>query len=871
MAKDKNEASPMMTHYLQLKEQYNDTVLFYRLGDFYEFFFEDAIEMSRELDLTLTHKAYGNGKQAPMCGIPFHSASSYIQKLVDKGYKVAICEQTSTVPEKGSKIVDREVVRIITHGTLIEEDMLDQEVNNYIACLYRENGLLAIAYCELTKGEFCVVSFPDQDFEKINNFLQSIAPSEIIICENCQFYQQNLAACKLELMPKLQQYYSWAFSDTKSNDALTKQFGPNFASVFELETPSERKVCGALVQYLIENQKRSLFHINNVKKISNDTFLIIDSNTRRNLELCETIKDRKKKGSLLWLLDNTSTSMGARLLRSNILRPIYDDKEINKRLDSVEELYKNLVVRDELVRNLKGIKDIERIIGRIACNGLNPKHLIDLAVTLKRVPEIKKLVSKFNSEKIVSIHNKIADFEELADELEMIIDEKASSVMKEGGFIREGYDKQLDEYRKLSKHALDFLAKMELHEKEVTGIKNLKIGYNKVFGYYIEISKGQLGNVPYNYIRRQTLTTGERYVTEELKNLETQILEAKDNAIKLEFEIFARIRNKLVERIPDFQSLGQALSELDFLNSLASIAVKNNYVRPKISKKIDHINIVAGRHPVVEALLKNNEFVVNDTYLNTTTDKTMIITGPNMAGKSTYMRQVAVITLLAHIGSFVPAKQAEISLTDRIFTRVGASDDLAFGQSTFMVEMSEVANILHNATKNSLIILDEIGRGTSTFDGLSIAWAVVEYLSQKMNSKTLFATHYHELTELEGFMDGVKNYKITLKEIDGNIIFLRKITRGGANKSFGIEVASLAGLPKEVIDRAKEISKDLENSDIATNLALPTKAVGSSEKPVQVKSYTDVISILKDIKIERLSPLSAFDVLKDLAERVQSK
>ena len=870
MAIEKNEASPMMTHYLQLKEQYKDTILFYRLGDFYEFFFEDAIEMSHELDLTLTHKAYGNGKQAPMCGIPFHSASSYIQKLVDKGYKVAICEQTSNVPEKGSKIVDREVVRIITHGTLIEEDMLDQEVNNYIACLYRENGLLAIAYCELTKGEFCVISFPDQDFEKINNFLQSIAPSEIITYENCQFYKENLAACKLELMPKLQEYYTWAFSETKSNDALTKQFGANFATVFELETPSERKACGALVQYLLENQKRSLFHINNIKKISNDTFLIIDSNTRRNLELCETIKDRKKKGSLLWLLDNTSTSMGARLLRANILRPIYDDKEINKRLDSVEELYKNLVVRDELVRNLKGIKDIERIIGRIACNGLNPKHLIDLAVTLNRVPEIKKLVSKFNSEKLVSIHNKIADFEELADELEMIIDEKASSVMKEGGFIRDGYDKQLDEYRRLSRHALEYLAKMELHEKEVTGIKNLKIGYNKVFGYYIEISKGQVGNVPYNYVRRQTLTTGERYITEELKNLEIQILEAKDNAIKLEFEIFAKIRNKLVDRIPDFQSLGQALSELDFLNSLASIAVKNNYVRPKISKKIDHINIVAGRHPVVEALLKNNEFVVNDTYLNTTTDKTMIITGPNMAGKSTYMRQVAVITLLAHIGSFVPAKQAEISLTDRIFTRVGASDDLAFGQSTFMVEMSEVANILHNATKNSLIILDEIGRGTSTFDGLSIAWAVVEYLSQKMNSKTLFATHYHELTELEGFMNGVKNYKITLKEIDGNIIFLRKITRGGANKSFGIEVASLAGLPKDVIDRAKEISKDLENSDIATNLALPTKT-DNKEKPVQVKSYTDVISILRDIQIERLSPLSAFDILKDLAERVQSK
>lgn len=860
--------APMMHQYFSLKEQYPDIVIFYRLGDFYEFFFEDAIQMSQELDLTLTRKTYSKGQQAPMCGIPFHSAQAYIQKLLDKGYKVGICEQVTNKPEKGKAIVDREVVRIITPGTLIEEDMLDEEVNNYIACFYKESGILSISYCELTKGEFNVADFAEEDYEKINNFLQSLAPTEIIAHENCMMYSKQLTSCKLELMPEFQNYYAWAFSDSKASAALQKQFGSNYSNVFELESPSEHKSCGALMQYLLENQKRNLFHINNIKKINNSAFMIIDSNTRRNLELCETIKDRKKKGSLLWLLDNTSTAMGARLLRSNVLRPLYDAKEINKRLDGVEELYKNLVVRDGLIRIFKSVRDVERIIGRIACNGLNPKHLLDLAVTLRQVPKIKDLISKFNSEKLVTIRQKIADFDELAEELEMIIDEKASSAMKDGGFIKDGYDAQLDEYRKISENSLAYLTRMESEEKEKTGIKNLKIGYNKIFGYFIEVSKGQLANVPYNYIRHQTLSTGERFVTPELKELETKILDAKENAIKLEHEIFARIRQKLVARIPDFQNLGQAISELDFLNSLATLAVKNNYVRPKINTKINQINIVAGRHPVVEALLKNNEFVVNDTYLNNTTDKTMIITGPNMAGKSTYMRQVAVITLLAHIGSFVPAQQAEIALTDRIFTRVGASDDLAFGQSTFMVEMSEVANILHNATANSLIVLDEIGRGTSTFDGLSIAWAVVEYLSQKMNSKTLFATHYHELTELEGFMDGVKNYKITLKEYNGNIIFLRKITRGGANKSFGIEVASLAGLPKIVIDRAKEISNDLENSDITNNLALPSHTSKQENAP-QKKSYTDVIGILSDINIERLSPLSAFDILKDLAERVQ--
>lgn len=866
---DKVKLSPMMAHYLQLKEQYKDAVLFYRLGDFYEFFYDDAILMSKELDLVLTTKGCGLPDKAPMCGIPFHSVNGYIQKLVEKGYKLAICEQVAGNVEKGKSVVERDVVRIITQGTLIEEELLDEVVNNFIACLYRENGMLTISYAELSKGEFCFVSFDEFDYERINNFLQSIAPTEIISNEDCLEYQNNLYACKLELLPKFTKYFEWAFTDSRTEEALSKQFGTNYQIVFEIKNKAEKRSCGALMQYLEENQKRFLIHINKIKKISNDTYMVIDTNTRRNLELYQTLKDHKKKGSLLWLLDNTNTCMGARMLRSCILRPLYNEQEINKRLDSVEELVKNLIIREELINNMKPIKDIERIIGRIACSGLNPKHIIQLADTLICIPEIKRLLANMQSDILKNIYDNIADFKSLTTELNMIISKDASANMKDGGFINAGYDSELDRLRDLSTNALSWLSNLENHEREVTGIKNLKIGYNRVYGYYIEVNKSQIANVPYNYIRRQTVANNERYVTEELKELETQILEAKEKSIKLEFEIFKKIRQNLVAKIPDLQNLGQAISTLDFLVSFATVAVKNNYVRPKIKANSKVINIVDGRHPVVESILKNNEFVTNDTYLNTDTDKTMIITGPNMAGKSTYMRQVALITLMAHIGSFVPAKQAEISLTDRIFTRVGASDDLAFGQSTFMVEMSEVANILHNATSNSLIVLDEIGRGTSTFDGLSIAWAVVEFLSQKMNAKTLFATHYHELTELEGFMEGVKNYKITLKEINGNIIFLRKITRGGANRSFGIEVASLAGLPNEVILRAKEISRDLENSDLTNKLAIPTKI---QDMPKQnKKSYTDVIAILTDINIERLSPLSAFDILKDLAEKVQEK
>ena len=864
-----NKISPMMQQYLNLKQEYPDTVIFYRLGDFYEFFYEDAIAMSKELDLTLTAKMCGNGQKAPMCGIPYHSANTYIEQLVEKGYKVGICEQVTNKPEKGKEVVDRELVRIITPGTVIEEDMLNDKLSNFIACLYCEDNKLSISYCELSKGEFNLITFDKSNYEKINNFLQSLSPSEIISDENCLFYENVLTACRLELLPKINKYDSWAFLETKSNEALINQFGTNYKIVFELENSCERKSCGALMQYLIENQKRHLVHINKITKVNEDGFMVIDTNTRRNLEISETMKDKKKKGSLLWVLDQTNSSMGARYLRNNISRPLYDEKLINLRLDSVEELVKNLIVRDELIKKLNNVRDIERIIGRIACSGLTPKHLLDLSSTLLVAPEIKKLISNFKSNNIVNINNNIVDFGNLASEITMMISESATANLKEGGFIKDGYNQELDRLRKLSNDTARIITELELHEREKTGIKNLKIKYNRVFGYFIEVNTSQIANVPYHYVRRQTISNNERYVTEELKQLEDDILQAKEKAHKLEMEIFTQIRKKLVETIPDLQRLGNALSELDFYVSLATLAIKNNYVRPKIRAKSNVINIVEGRHPVVEALLKNNQFVTNDTFLNTDTDKTMIITGPNMAGKSTYMRQVALITLMAHIGSFVPAKSAEIALTDRIFTRVGASDDLAFGQSTFMVEMSEVANILHNATKNSLIVLDEIGRGTSTFDGLSIAWSVVEFLSEKMSAKTLFATHYHELTELEGFMQGVKNYKITLKEYDGNIIFLRKIVRGGANKSFGIEVASLAGLPKEVISRAKEISKDLENSDVTTKLALPTNENKENIKPK--KSYNDVISILSDIQIERLSPLSAFDILKDLAERVQTK
>ena len=861
--------SPMMQHYLQTKENYKDAVLFYRLGDFYEFFYDDAVEMSRVLDLTLTGKDCGLDERAPMCGIPFHAADGYIEKLVKLGYKVAICEQL-TQPTKGVKIVERDVVRVVTSGTLVEENMLDEGQNNYIVCIYEKGGKFGVAYSELTKGEFQVLELTGEEpIHALNDFLVSIAPSEIICNESAKKYGDMLYASKLGMLPNFSVYFNWAFENIAVERANVAQFGVNYKSVFELEKMSFATVAsGALLSYLFETQKTTLYHINKIGKAKFDNYMILDINTKRNLELTETIKDRRKKGALLWLLDHTKTSMGARLFRTWVSNPLYDSKEINLRLDSVEELIASLMSRESLITEISKVRDIERIIGRIATSGLNPKHCLSLSESLLQVPQIKQIMAKFKSKKMVDLFEHIDNFDEIATLLTNAINPDASSIMKDGGYIRDGYNSELDELRHVSTQGIHWLNALEAQEREKTGIKNLKISFNKVHGYFIEVNKSQSGLVPLYYERRQTIANNERYITPELKEIEDKILNSTELSIKLEAGLFAQIREELIKQIPSLQVLGKTLAEIDCLLSLATTAVKNNYTKPKINHKIDHIKIMDGRHPVVEAFLKEVAFIPNDTYLNTTTDKTMIITGPNMAGKSTYMRQVALITLMAHIGSFVPAKEAEIALTDRIFTRVGASDDLAFGQSTFMVEMSEVANILQNATSNSLIVLDEIGRGTSTFDGLSIAWSVVEYLSQNMQAKTLFATHYHELTELEGLLEGVKNYKILLKEINNNIIFLRKIVRGGASKSFGIEVASLAGLPKDVIVRAKEISKSLEKIELENKISV-NHLKELPEVESKQKNSKEVISILSDVDIERISPMTAFELLHELVSKLK--
>lgn len=864
--------SPMMQHYLQVKEKYKDAVLFYRLGDFYEFFFEDAIEMSKVLDLTLTGKDCGLEERAPMCGLPYHAADGYIEKLVKLGYKVAICEQM-TQPQKGIKIVERDVVRVITSGTLVEENMLEEGINNYIVCIYENSRNFGVAYSELSKGEFTVCEFKGDDvLSKLNELLSSLSPTEILTNSSGFSIQEKLQVSLLGAVPKFYRYLDWAFESSAIENSNKTQFGQNYEKVFELGGMLYAKAAsGALVNYLFETQKTTLHHINKINKAKFDNFMVIDVSTKRNLELVESLKDKRKKGTLLWLLDHTKTSMGARLFRSWILNPLYDEKEIGLRLDAVENLLSSLIPRENLATELSSMKDIERIIGRIATVGLNPKHLQSLGSSLNQLPEIKKIMSGFSAKKLVALTEDILDFSSVATLLENAINPEASSIMKDGGYIRDGYNAQLDEYRHASSKAINWLNELQEQEREKTGIKNLKISYNKVHGYFIEVNKSQTVLVPPYYQRKQTVANNERYITPELKEIEEKVLNATELSIKLEQQIFEEIRSILINEIPRLQIVGRALSEIDALLSLAIVAVKNNYSKPKVSKKFEHIKIVDGRHPVVEAFLKENLFIPNDTFLNTSTDKTMIITGPNMAGKSTYMRQVALITLMAHIGSFVPASSAEIVLTDRIFTRVGASDDLAFGQSTFMVEMSELANILQNTTNNSLIILDEIGRGTSTFDGLSIAWSVVEYLSKSVTAKTLFATHYHELTELEGLMDGVKNYKILLKEVNGNIIFLRKIVRGGANKSFGIEVASMAGLPKEVISRAKEISEILEKSDLDHKISianLETLEEDASFKKTQAMQK-EVYAILSDINMNSVSPMTAFEILNDLVVKVK--
>lgn len=859
--------SLMMQHYLQMKEQYKDCVLFYRLGDFYELFYDDAIEISNVLDLTLTGKNCGLDERAPMCGVPYHAAEGYIAKLVSLGYKVAVCEQL-TEPTKGVKIVERDVVRVITPGTVVDDSMLEERKNNYIMCMYKSLDRLSVVYCDITTGQLDLCHFDGGLEANFSDLLSRICPTEVIGNAAAKEFYNGLPVLKFGVYPKFEEYFEYAFEGAKALQNIQKQFGENAVQVFELKSNKEDiPSVGALLEYLEDTQKRSLKNIIKITKVKNSQFMTIDMNTRRNLELVESIRERKKYGSLLWLLDMTKTSMGARRFRSMFDQPLQDTKEINQRLDAVEELSKNLILRDKLVDSLGRIRDVERICGKIAYGNVMPKDLIALKESLKEVPALQSLLGTTKTEKLSNIKDGFVDFEEIVKLLDNAIVNEPPALMKEGGYIKKGFNQELDDLRNAKEIGRLECEKLEELEKQETGIKNLKIKSNSVFGFYIEVSKGQTDLVPLRYIRKQTIANSERYTTEDLQKIEDKILGSEENAIKLEEKLYKMLIEYLSNYLVQFSDTAKSIAEIDALVSLSNAAVKYGFCKPVVSKNLHKIEIEGGFHPVVRHFVKEGDFITNDTMLDEADNQMMIITGPNMAGKSTYMRQVAIITFLAHIGSFVPAKSAQISVTDRIFTRVGASDDLAFGQSTFMVEMTEVANILANATDKSLVILDEIGRGTSTFDGLSIAWAVVEYIAKKLNCKTLFATHYHELSELEGVIEGVKNYKITVKEINGNVVFLRKIVRGHASRSFGIEVAQLAGVPENVIDRAKEISANLEKVNQKFDINMFGEDEERARQEKNNKLGAQVLSILRDLDINRMSPIESFEILNDLISR----
>ncbi len=852
--------SPMMQQYMQVKENYKDTILLTRLGDFYEMFFEDAVIASKVLDLTLTGRACGLEERAPMCGVPFHAVDSYIAKLIANGYKVAIYEQL-TEPQPG-KMVERAVVRVITSGTVMENEMLDEKKNNYIASVYKNKGSIGVAYCDITTGEFKISEYSDDALQNLNDMLVRVRPAEIICNSDMVNYTSELTCVKLNLMPKFSVYLDYEFEYRNALDTLKTQFGFTTINGFDFaKMDNAISASGGLIKYIIETQKRSLNHINRIVTEKNADYLYLDITSCRNLEIIETIRDQKKRGSLLWLLDNTKSSMGARLMRNWVLNPLKDEIEINGRLNAVEELTQNPILLNDITTTLARFADIERLAGKISYGSVMPRDCLSLKNSLKNLPDLAAFTSNLKAPKLAKLFKDISKVNELASFLEECISEDCPAIISGGGFIKSEFNKELDEYRSVAKDAQTWLSKLEATEREETGIKNLKIGYNRVFGYYIEVNKSQQAQVPFRYQRRQTVANNERYITDELKTLEEKILNADELSIKLEQKIFNSAKEYMQSIVPYIQKVAEEISSLDCLCSLAAIAVKYSYCKPTINNKIKVIDIKEGRHPVVEALLKNEQFVPNDTSLDGGENRTMIITGPNMAGKSTYMRQVAIITLLAHIGSFVPAKEANICLVDRIFTRIGASDDLAYGQSTFMVEMVEVANIINNATKNSLLILDEVGRGTSTFDGLSIAWAVLEYITKYIRAKTLFATHYHEMTELEGQLEGVKNYRICVKEYNNSVIFLRKIVRGGANKSFGIEVASLAGINKDVIVRAKEILHALEEKELTSSSFVP--AATQYDKIID----NEIVEKLKTIDMNKISPMVAFEILNELVEK----
>ncbi len=868
--------SPMMSFYLDLKENYKDAIVLFRLGDFYEMFFDDAIKASRILDITLTGRDCGLEKRAPMCGVPYHAVDSYIAKLIAAGEKVAICEQLSD-PKTTKGMVDRDVIRVITPGTVIEDNILDEKKNNYIASIYIDNNCAAIAWADVSTGEFNCFELSSNKV-LIEDMLVTINPAEIITNSISFPIVSEIPSIRMGRLPKPYNYIDSAYNYGNAYKKLLDSFKTQSLQIFECEGNKPIvSVAGSLMEYISDTQKRALCHINGLKLIKNNNFMFLDTATRRNLEITQNSRDSKRYGSLLWVIDKTKTSMGARMLRNWMDQPLINSKKINARLDGVESLINNNPLRTELVESLKQIKDIERIVSKVAYKSVNPKELRTLGESLAILPQIKAALKTENSTILTKIYNNIDEMRDVSELLLKAIKSDCKTLLREGDFIADGFNVDLDNLRNARANGREILAKIEAEEKASTGIKNLKVGYNKVFGYYIEVTNNSKEKVPYRYVRKQTLANAERYITEELKQVEDMVLGADEKALALELKIFDEIIAVIKENTSALKISANAVAQLDTLISFAEVSLENNYCKPIISTDLDSISIIKGRHPVVEKIIGLNQFVPNDFIIDKKENRTMIITGPNMAGKSTYMRSVAIITLLAHIGCYVPAESAEIEVTDRIFTRIGASDDLVFGQSTFMMEMTEVATILKNATDKSLLILDEIGRGTSTCDGLSIAWAVIEYVTNNFKTKTLFSTHYHELTELEGMLDGVKNYKIMVREIDGQVIFTHKITRGGANKSFGIEVAKLAGIPQTVLDRATTISKKLEQNEIlkdTNSILLDSKNIFEKDDIKQLSFFEnsisdEIIDILKNIDTDNITPMQALRELSDLKEKVR--
>ena len=880
------ELTPMMKQYMETKSQYQDCILFYRLGDFYEMFFDDALTASRELEITLTGKNCGQEERAPMCGVPYHAVEGYLNKLVSKGYKVAICEQMED-PKQAKGIVKREVVRIVTPGTNLDAQALDETKNNYIMCIVYIADRYGISVADISTGEYLVTELPDSS--RLMDEISRFVPAEIICNEAFYMSGMDLDGLKDRFGVTIYSLESWYFDDSLCREKLLEHFHVSGFGGLGLEDYDCGIIsAGALLQYLLETQKNSLSNLTHITPYVTGKYMLLDSATRRNLELCETLREKQKRGSLLWVLDKTKTAMGARMLRKYVEQPLISKKDIVLRLDAVEELKNQAISREEIREYLSPVYDMERLLTKITYGTANPRDLTAFKTSLEMLPPVRYLLEEMQSDLLKEIHEDMDSLEDLCTLLRSAIRDEPPITMKEGNIIRDGYNEEVDKLRRAKSDGKDWLAKLENEEREKTGIKNLRIKYNKVFGYYLEVTNSYKSMVPDYYTRKQTLANAERYITPELKELEDMILGAEDKLYALEYELYCGVRDQIASQVERIQRTAKAVARLDAVASLALVAERNGYVRPNINEK-GVIDIKDGRHPVVERMIPNGTFIANDTYLDDKKHRISIITGPNMAGKSTYMRQTALIALMAQIGSFVPASRADIGLSDRIFTRVGASDDLASGQSTFMVEMTEVANILRNATSRSLLILDEIGRGTSTFDGLSIAWAVIEYISDSrlLGAKTLFATHYHELTELEGKISNVNNYCIAVKEKGDDIVFLRKIVKGGADKSYGIQVAKLAGVPDLVIERAKEIVEELSNEDITAKVSEIAAKERTTKKKQKTRRYDevdiaqmslfdtvkddDVLEELKNIDVGNMTPIDALNTIYRLQNKLKNR